>query len=126
MANLIGNEDDNKEKNTDHPGKLATIQSIPNENGTSVLNSLENGTKHHHGSTLGGNLSSKQLEEQRDIAKNMEAQLTNLNQAINQLRDDHAGQIEQMKSFYNDQIDQIRKEYGAQKQQNPMELSQFS
>jgi len=56
----------------------------------------------------------------------MEAQLTNLNQAINQLRDDHAGQIEQMKSFYNDQIDQIRKEYGAQKQQNPMELSQFS
>jgi len=71
MVNLFKTEDE-RAYNERHPSKLATIVSVPNENGTSALNSIDNGTKNQHNSTLGGNLSSKQLEEQREIAKNME------------------------------------------------------
>lgn len=41
----------------------------------------------------------------------METQVTSLNQAIGQLRQDHEKQIASMQEFYSAEIDKIRQEY---------------
>lgn len=104
----------------EYTGKLQTIQSIPNENGTSAMNSLEQKPP-TNGSTLNAALSTKQLDEQREMARKMETQISGLNKAICDLRDDHKSQLDNMKDFYTEQIQALKKEYAQEFVQKPKE-----